>query len=91
MKSFCKEFFHPDHGSQYRHVVILNKSIPPRDMEIFLEKSEIKNYVFYLQGDSIKKEDLLRAEAHKSKACIIFNDKNSKYPIYGDRQCIFTI
>ena len=89
LKSFCKEFFHPDHGSQYRHVVILNKSIPPRDMEIFLEKSEIKNYVFYLQGDSIKKEDLLRAEAHKSKACIIFNDKNSKYPIYGDRQCIF--
>ena len=30
LKSFCQEFFHPDHGSQYRHAVILNPHVPPR-------------------------------------------------------------
>ena len=88
LKSFCQEFFHPDHGSQYRHAVILNHRIPPRDMEVFLQKPEIKNFVFYLQGDPFNERDLLRAEAHKAKACIIFNDKNSKYPFSGDQQSI---
>ena len=88
LKSFCQEFFHPDHGSQYRHAVILNHRIPPRDMEAFLQKLEIKNCVFYLQGDPFNEKDLLRAEAHKAKACIIFNDKNSKDPFSGDQQAI---
>ena len=88
LKSFCQEFFHPDHGSQYRHAVILNQRNPPRDMEAFLQKQEIKSNVFYLQGDAFNEKDLLRAEAHKAKACIIFNDKNSKYPFSGDQQSI---
>ena len=88
LKSFCQEFFHPDHGSQYRHAVILNQRNPPRDMEVFLQKLEIKDSVFYLQGDPFNEKDLLRAEAHKAKACIIFNDKNSKYPFSGDQQSI---
>ena len=88
LKSFCQEFFHPDHGSQYRHAVILNQRNPPRDMEAFLQKVEIKDFVFYLQGDPFNEKDLLRAEAHKAKACIIFNDKNSKYPFSGDQQSI---
>ena len=88
LKSFCQEFFHPDHGSQYRHAVILNQRNPPRDMEAFLQKQEIKSNVFYLQGDVFNEKDLLRAEAHKAKACIIFNDKNSKYPFSGDQQSI---
>ena len=88
LKSFCQEFFHPDHGSQYRQAVILNHRNPPRDMEVFLQKPEIKIFVFYLQGDPFNEKDLLRAEAHKAKACIIFNDKNSKYPFSGDQQGI---
>ena len=88
LKSFCQEFFHPDHGAQYRHVVILNQRNPPRDMEVFLQKSEIKDFVFYLQGDPFNEKDLLRAEAQSAKACIIFNDKHSKYPSSGDQQSI---
>ena len=62
--------------------------MPSRDMETFLHKPEIKNFVFYLEGDPFKERDLLRADAHKAKACIIFNDKNSKDPFSGDQQCI---
>lgn len=89
LKSFCQEFFHPDHGSQYRHAVILNPRVPPRDLEIFLHDPEIENYVFYLEGDPLNEKDLLRADVHKAKACVIFNDKNSKDPYSGDHQSLF--
>ena len=89
LKSFCQEFFHPDHGSQYRHAVILNPHIPPRDLEIFLHEPEIENFVFYLEGDPLNEKDLLRADVHKAKACVIFNDKNSKDPYSGDHQSLF--
>ena len=89
LKSFCQEFFHPDHGSQYRHAVILNPSIPPRDLEIFLHNPEIENFVFYLEGDPLNEKDLLRADVHRAKACVIFNDKNSKDPYTSDHKSIF--
>ena len=89
LKSFCQEFFHPDHGSQYRHAVILNPRVPPRDLEIFLNEPEIENFVFYLEGDPLNEKDLLRADVHKAKACVIFNDKNSKDPYSGDHQSLF--
>ena len=89
LKSFCQEFFHPDHGSHYRHAVILNPRFPPRNLEIFLHQPEIENYVFYLEGNPLNEKDLLRADVHKSKACIIFNDKNSKDPYSGDHQSLF--
>ena len=89
LKSFCQEFFHPDHGSQYRHAVILNPRIPPRELEIFLHEPEIENFVFYLEGDPLNEKDLLRADVHKAKACVIFNDKNSKDPYSGDHQSLF--
>ena len=89
LKSFCQEFFHPDHGSQYRHAVILNPRIPPKELEIFLHEPEIENFVFYLEGDPLNEKDLLRADVHKAKACVIFNDKNSKDPYSGDHQSLF--
>ena len=89
LKSFCQEFFHPDHGSQYRHAVILNPHVPPRELEIFLHEPEIENFVFYLEGDPLNEKDLLRADVHKAKACVIFNDKNSKDPYSGDHQSLF--
>ena len=89
LKSFCQEFFHPDHGSQYRHAVILSPRVPPRDLEIFLNEPEIENFVFYLEGDPLNEKDLLRADVHKAKACVIFNDKNSKDPYSGDHQSLF--
>lgn len=89
LKSFCQEFFHPDHGSQYRHAVILNPLVPSRELEIFLHEPEIENFVFYLEGNPLNEKDLLRADVHKSKACIIFNDKNSKDPYSGDHQSLF--
>ena len=89
LRSFCQEFFHPDHGGQYRHAVILNSIIPNREMEIFLHEKTYENFIFYLQGDGLNEKDLLRADVPRAKACIIFNNKNSKDPHSGDHQSLF--
>ena len=89
LRSFCQEFFHPDHGGQYRHAVILNSIIPNREMEIFLHEKTYENFMFYLQGDGLNEKDLLRADVPRAKACIIFNNKNSKDPHSGDHQSLF--
>ena len=89
LKSFCQEFFHPDHGEQYRHAVILNNLIPSKEMEVFLHEKAYENFIYYLQGDPLNDKDLLRADAPRSKACIIFNNKNSKDPHSGDHQSLF--
>lgn len=86
LKSFCLELFHPDHGSGYRHAVILSNTCPSREMEIFLANEQ---FIFYLQGDPLNEKDLLRADTHKAKACIIFNNKNSKDPYSMDHQSLF--
>lgn len=89
LRSFCKELFHPDHGAQYRHAVIVSTQLPSREMEIFLNEKTNKNFIFYLQGNPLQEKDLLRADAHKAKACIIFNNKNSNDPYSGDHQSLF--
>ena len=85
LMSFCTEFFHPDHGSLYRHAVIVMNEEPSREMEKFLNSKENKGFLIYIQGDSSSDEDLLRADIVNAKACIVFTDKNSKDPISEDQ------
>jgi hypothetical protein len=86
LKSFCEELFHQDHGSQYRHAVIINTNSPSRDMEKFLNDKWIENKICYLEGDPMNEKDLLRADIAKAKACVIFNNKNSHDPHSSDHQ-----
>ena len=87
LRSFIQELFHPDHGSQYRHAVIISPFIPTKEMEIFL--NENKNFIYYLQGSPFQEKDLLRGDTSKAKACFIFNNKNSKFPKIEDESLIF--
>ena len=85
LQSFCSEFFHSDHGSLYRHAVIVLNEEPSREMEKFLNSKENKGSLIYIQGDSSSDDDLLRADIVNAKACIVFTDKNSKDPISEDQ------
>ena len=46
LKSFCQELFHPDHGTQYRHAVIIQSSLPSRELELFLNEKGNDNRIF---------------------------------------------
>lgn len=86
LKSFCQELFHPDHGTQYRHAVIINSQLPSREMELFLNEKGNDGKIFYLEGDPMNEKDLLRADIGKARACIIFNNKNSHDSYSSDHQ-----
>ena len=89
LKSFCEEYFHTDHGLFYRHIVILSNVFPHKEFEYFLLEKDNSKFIYYLQGDPLKTENLLRADILKAKACIIFCDKNATDPSCEDQRTIF--
>ena len=89
LKSFCEEYFHSDHGQFYRHLVILMNEYPRKAFEYFLLENDNTKFIYYLQGDPMKSENLLRADILKAKACIIFCDKNAFDLSSEDQQEIF--
>lgn len=86
LKSFCHELFHPDHGTQYKHGIIINKNSPERDLELFMSEKRHENLLHYLEGEPSNDETLMRADISKAKACIIFINKNSQDPYSSDHQ-----
>ena len=88
LKSFCKEYFHKDHGDLYRHIVILINKAPNKGIELFLNQKDNSKFIIYLQGDPMNSNDLLRADILNAKSCIIFTNKNSEDPSSGDHQSL---
>ena len=85
LKVFCKEFFHRDHGENYRHIVILMNKYPCKSIELFLNRRNNSKFIIYLQGDPMNKDDLLRADILNARSCIIFTNKNSLNQRNGDQ------
>jgi len=88
LKSFCKEYFHKDHGDGYKHIVILVNKPPNKSIELFLNQKDNSKFIIYLQGDPMNSNDLLRTDLLNAKSCIIFTNKNSKDPSSGDHQSL---
>ena len=88
LKSFCNEYFHLDHGTQHRHAVILCNEEPNKEMEIFIHSKEYNNSLFYLQGNPMLDEDLLRADILNSKAAVIFTNQNCNDPFSADHMSL---
>ena len=88
LKSFCKEYFHKDHGDGYKHIVILVNKPPNKSIELYLNQKDNSKFIIYLQGDPMNSNDLLRTDILNAKSCIIFTNKNSKDPSSGDHQSL---
>ena len=88
LKSFCKEYFHKDHGDGYRHLIILVNKAPSKSTEYFLNQKDNSKFIIYLQGDPMNNNDLLRADILNAKSCVIFTNKNSMDPSSGDHQSL---
>ena len=88
LKSFCQEYFHKDHGTNLRQLVILMNTPPSKSMEHFLNFKENSKFITYLQGKYTEDEDLIRAGILHSKSCIIFTDKKTLNPYIVDFQSL---
>ena len=88
LHSFCLELFHIDHGTQYKHAIIINPKGPSREIEALIHIKQYENFIHWLEGDPMTDKDLTRGDILKSKACVIFNNKNSSDPYSSDHRNI---
>ena len=85
---FLTEYFHPDHGDQNRHCIILQPNRPQGNIENIINSTSNIQQVFYLQGDSLNEKDLKRCQAENSKAIILLSNKQSADPNQEDSKTI---
>lgn len=88
LESFSLELFHPDHGTQYKHAIIINPREPTKEIEALMSMKSYEHFIHYLEGNPMNDRDLLRGDIIKAKACVIFNNKNSADPNSSDHRNI---
>ena len=88
LKSFCSEYFHKDHGDNFKQIVILMSDPPSKSMEDFINYKDNSKFIVYLQGKSTDADDLIRAGILYSKSCIIFSNKKALNPNIADYQTL---
>ena len=62
MKNFSEELFHPDHGIQERHAVIVQPHDPSNEMEMFLHDPNYETAIKYISGNPMTNKCLERAD-----------------------------
>lgn len=82
------ELFHPDHGSQERHCVMLQPFEPTNQIAGFLHDPTYSHLMRYLKGNVMNSKDLERCAIHAAEAVIILTNKNSGDPVSMDHKNI---
>ena len=70
-----QEYFHPDHGENEKHLLILLPRPPDSDMKQLLKL--YKNKLFYFEGDCFNLNDLERVMFRKTKMIILLANKQT--------------
>ena len=70
-----KEYFHPDHGENERHALILMPQSPDNNMKSVLQ--DYPNKLFYLEGDPLKFNDLQRCQFKKASMIMLLCNKQT--------------
>ena len=70
-----KEYFHPDHGENERHALILMPQSPDSNMKSLLQ--DYPNKLFYLEGDPLKFNDLQRCQFKKASMIMLLCNKQT--------------
>lgn len=88
LKNFCEELFHPDHGTQEKHAVILQFCDPSNEMEMFFSEPDYEKKVTYINGNPMVSTSHKRTDLKNAETCILLTNKNSKDAIGVDHNNI---
>ena len=88
VNNFLIEFFHPDHGGNQKHCVILSPLRPDNDMENLLREQKYEKNLIYIQGNPLDEISLKRAQADSAKAVLIMCNKHATKPDEEDSKTI---
>ena len=70
-----QEYFHPDHGEDERHALILLPQGPDTGMKSLLQ--EYPNKLFYFEGDPLKLNDLQRCQFRNASMIMLLCNKQT--------------
>ena len=70
-----QEYFHPDHGEDERHALILMPQRPDTNMKSLLQ--EYPNKLFYFEGDPLKLNDLQRCQFRNASMIMLLCNKQT--------------
>ncbi len=70
-----QEYFHPDHGGNQKHCLVLMPQQPDPFMKKLMQKYQ--NKLFYFEGDCMKLNDLERCLFHRAKMIMLLCNKQS--------------
>ena len=70
-----QEYFHPDHGEDERHALILLPQRPDTNMKSLLQ--EYPNKLFYFEGDPLKLNDLQRCQFRNASMIMLLCNKQT--------------
>ena len=88
LRNVALELFHPDHGIQDRHAVVLQQHDPSNETQQFLHDPKYSARITWLTGNPMKPLDLLRSELGRAKAVILMANKDSTDPETMDHKNI---
>jgi len=86
----CQELFHPEHGTQDKHIVLLQNKAPDLATEMFLRHSDYELYMTYIQGNPFDTKALIRSSVSTAAGCIILSEKHPTDPLACDQRNILT-
>lgn len=86
-----EEFFHEDHLSSLRHVVLLSDLPPSNDFEILLKYPKYKNKLFYFTGKLRDEYSMFRCKMQEAEAIFLIPDKNARDQLEEDTQTVMTL
>lgn len=69
------EYFHPDHGEDERHALILMPHRPDNNIKSLLQ--EYQNKLFYFEGDPLKMHDLQRCQFKNANMIVLLCNKQT--------------
>ena len=88
LEDFLEEFFHEDHGNAPKHCVILGVNRPDSDLESVIRKPKYDKKVFFIQGNPLDEQSLIRAQAGSSRAIVVMANKYANEPDEEDSRTI---
>lgn len=78
LENVSVELFHPDHGSQERHAVIVQPVEPNNNTKMFISDPKHSNSILYLKGNPMSTSTMHRASLSDADACIIMTNNNAQ-------------
>ena len=81
-----REYFHPDHGENEKHALILMPQRPDSNMKSLL--AEYQNKLYHFEGDPLKESDLKRCQFKEASTIILLCNKQMDDPNTEDSKII---